>query len=150
MTVLVKVLSHGKGLALPAYSTAGAVGLDLRAAIPKEDRYVIGAGDCHKIPTGLCVAIPPNHAGLVLSRSGLAAQHQVAIVNAPGLVDPDYRGEVFLLLENRSRYPFAYIRGDRLAQILVVPAPPVVLQVVEDLDATDRGEGGFGSTGVSS
>jgi dUTP pyrophosphatase len=150
LDVRVKVLPHGEGLELPAYSTGGAVGLDLRAAVePTFAPIILYPGRMHKIPTGLCFAIPPGHAGLVLSRSGLAAKHQVAITNAPGLVDPDYRGEVFLLLENRGSEPFSYRRGDRLGQLLIVPAPPVALRVVADLDDTERGEGGFGSTGVS-
>jgi dUTP pyrophosphatase len=151
--VQVKVLPHGEGLELPAYSTGGALGLDLRAATSQwlnEGVCVIEPGEAHKIPTGICIAVPPFHAGLVLSRSGLAAKHQVAITNAPGLIDPDYRGEVFLLLENRGQDPFTYRRGDRLGQLLIVPAPPVRLEVVDELDATDRGAGGLGSTGVSS
>lgn len=150
LDVRVKVLPHGEGLELPAYSTDGAVGLDLRAANPDYLDGYIDPGKADKIPTGLCFAIPPGYAGLVLSRSGLAAKHQVAITNAPGLVDPDYRGEVFLLLENRGSKPFRYRRGDRLGQLLIVPAPQVALRVVAELDDTERGEGGFGSTGLVS
>lgn len=151
LDVRVKVLPHGEGLELPAYSTEGAVGLDLRAAVEVTFEPIsLYSGRMHKIPTGLAFAIPSGHAGLVLSRSGLAAKHQVAITNAPGLVDPDYRGEVFLLLENRGSEPFRYRRGDRLGQLLIVPAPQVALRVVAELDDTERGEGGLGSTGVSS
>jgi dUTP pyrophosphatase len=151
LPVRVKVLPHGEGLELPSYGTPDAVGLDLRAAVePTFPPIILYPGRMHKIPTGLCFAIPPGYAGLVLSRSGLAAKHQVAVTNAPGLVDPDYRGEVFLLLENRGRERFEYRRGDRLGQLLIVPAPRIELQVAADLDDTARGEGGFGSTGVSS
>lgn len=149
-----KVLEHGLGLPLPTRGTDGAVGFDLRAAclgdaVLGDCNHWILPGEQHKIPTGLSFVIPPNHAGLVLSRSGLAAKYQVAVTNAPGLVDPDYRGEVFILLTNHSAASFCYKRGDRLAQLLVVPAPRVELQQVYTLDATERGEGGLGSTGVS-
>lgn len=150
LQVSVKVLPHGEGLELPNYETAGAVGMDLRAAVPEGERFWIQPGEAHKIPTGLCVAIPEHYAGLVLSRSGLAADHQVAVTNSPGLIDPDFRGEFFVLLENRGPQSVVYRRGDRLAQLLVVPAPRIVLQVVDDLGPTDRGIAGLGSTGVSS
>ena len=149
LRVHVQVLPHGEGLPLPSLGTEGSVGFDLRAAVIPDQEYRLYPGRAHKIPTGLCFAIPTGHAGLVLSRSGLAAEYQVSITNAPGLIDPDYRGEVFLLLENRGSCVFTYHRGDRLGQLLVVPAPPVRLEEVDGLDFTARGDGGFGSTGVS-
>lgn len=147
----VKVLPHGEGLPLPSYGSEGAAALDLRAASPEgvAGGVTLPPGSAHKIPTGLSVAIPAGFAGLVLSRSGLAAKYRVAVTNSPGLVDSDYRGEIFILLENRGSDPFYYNRGDRLAQLLLVPVPKVQVAVVADLDDTDRGSGGLGSTGVA-
>jgi dUTP pyrophosphatase len=148
VTVMLKALPHGYGLEAPAYATKGAAAFDLRAAINQYQDALIEPGQAHTIPTGLAFAIPEGYAGLVLSRSGLAANDQVAITNAPGLIDSDYRGEVVLLLENRGRYLFRYKRGDRLAQMLVLPIPQVRFMPVLELPDTARGTGGLGSTGL--
>lgn len=129
---------------LPAYARQGDAGLDLRSAVDAE----VGPGERALIPTGLAVAIPEGYAGLVLPRSGLAAREGLTLANAPGLVDSGYRGEVTCAMVNldRSR-PVVIKRGDRIAQLVVVPAPSVVPQWVEELPASERGDGGFGSTG---
>jgi dUTP pyrophosphatase len=149
----IKVLPNGEGLPLPAQATDQSVGLDLRAATEggymAEYTWRIEPGEQHTIPTGIAVAIPEGYAGLVPSRSGLAHRCQVAVTNSPGVIDPDYRGEIHIMLENRGQEPFHYKRGDRLAQLVIVPAPRVELMQVLDLDDTDRGAGGLGSTGVA-
>lgn len=144
------VLPHGEGLPVPSQGTSQAVGFDLRAATPEGQWFDLAPMDQIVIPTGLSVAIPPSYAGLVLSRSGLAANNQVSVTNAPGLIDPDYRGEIKIILQNQGTLSFRFKRGDRLAQLVVVPVPAVAWCQVEQLETTARGEGGLGSTGVSS
>lgn len=130
---------------LPAYAHPGDAGLDLRAAIDGElapfERLVV--------PCGFSLAIPEGYAGLVMPRSGLAARHGISVVNAPGLIDSGYRGEIQVILVNMDpRETFAFKVGDRIAQLVIVAVPAVELAPVENLSSTERGEGGFGSSGV--
>ena len=141
-------LPHGAGLPLPAYQSADAAGFDLCAAVPADAPVVIAPGDWVAIPTGLTFALPPGHEGQVRPRSGLAARHGVTVLNAPGTVDADYRGEVKVLLVNHGREPFTVERGARIAQLVVAPLTRVAIREVETLDSTARGAGGFGSTGT--
>lgn len=131
-------------LPLPAYATAGAAGFDLRAA----EAAVLQPGARLLVPTGFAVAVPDGYEMQVRPRSGLAVKHGISIVNTPGTVDCDYRGPLMVCLINLGTEPFAIARGDRIAQGVVTPAPQAVLTEVDALDATDRGAGGFGSTGV--
>jgi len=140
-------LPHGSGLELPAYATAGAAGLDLAAAVPEDAPLVIPPGGRAMVPTGIAIALPDGHEGQIRPRSGLAARHGVTVLNAPGTVDADYRGEVMVILANLSDETFTVTRGMRIAQLVVAPVTRVTLEEVDDLDATVRGAGGFGSTG---
>ncbi|BBE73380.1 dUTP diphosphatase [Oharaeibacter diazotrophicus] len=143
----VRVLPHGAGLPLPAYQTAGAAGMDLVAAV--EAPTTIAPGARALVPTGLAIALPEGYEAQVRPRSGLAARHGVTVLNAPGTIDADYRGEVQVILVNHGEEPFVVSRGDRIAQLVVAPVTRAAPVVVEDLDETDRGAGGFGSTGRS-
>src|SRR5262252_205803 len=143
--LLVKLLDER--LTIPQYRHPGDAGLDL----PSRIDIVIEPGERATVPTGLAVAIPPRHAGLVLPRSGLASRHGIALVNSPGLIDSGYRGEVAVVLINTDKKePFRISRGDRIAQLVIQRVEGVVLTQVKDLDDTSRGGGGFGSTGLSS
>lgn len=130
---------------LPAYQTEGAVGLDLCAAI--DDEIVIAKGERKLIPTGFAIAIPEGHEGQVRPRSGLALKHGITVLNAPGTIDPDYRGEVMVLLINHSEAPFTIRQGERVAQLVICPVAKANLVLVDSLDTTTRGDGGYGSTG---
>jgi dUTP pyrophosphatase len=141
-------LPHGADLALPAYQSTHAAGLDLLAAVPAEAPVVIAPGAWAAVPTGLALALPPGAEGQVRPRSGLAARHGVTVLNAPGTIDADYRGEVKVLLVNHGREPFTVERGARIAQLVVAPVAVVRLVEVSTLTATDRGAAGFGSTGA--
>jgi dUTP pyrophosphatase len=134
---------RGPPLPLPSYATAGAAGLDLRA----DEACTIAPGERRVVPTGVGIALPPGHEGQVRPRSGLAARHGVGMLNGPGTIDEDYRGEIGVVLVNLGQEPFAVARGDRIAQLVVTPVAKVEVVEVEELDATDRGAGGFGSTG---
>jgi dUTP pyrophosphatase len=149
-TVSIKVmrLPHGAGLPLPCYQTALAAGLDLHAAVPADAPVVIAPGDFASIPTGIVMALPPGTEAQVRPRSGLAARHGITVLNAPGTIDADYRGEVGVLLINHGRKPFTVERGHRVAQLVVAPVKAARLVEVSDLEGTARGAGGFGSTGV--
>jgi dUTP pyrophosphatase len=140
-------LAHGRGLALPAYATAGAAGLDLPAAVDRD--VVIAPGGRALIPTGYAIALPEGYEAQVRPRSGLAARHGISIVNAPGTVDSDYRGEIMVCLVNLGDAPFTVSRGERIAQMVVAPVSRVRLRETERLDDTVRGDGGFGSTGTA-
>ncbi len=130
---------------LPAYQSPGAAGLDLCAAI--EEDVVIESLQRKLIPTGLIVAIPLGYEGQVRPRSGLALRHGITVLNSPGTVDADYRGEVKVLLVNLSDTPFRLSRGERIAQLVVCPVERAELVLTDELDATERGAGGYGSTG---
>ncbi len=133
-------------LALPAYETAGSSGLDVCAAV--EDTVIIESGSRALLPTGFAVAIPAGYEMQVRPRSGLAVRHGLTLPNTPGTIDADYRGEVKIAVINLGSEPVTINRGDRVAQLVVAPVVKAVLEVVEDLDETGRGSGGFGHTGV--
>ena len=143
MRLAIRVLPHGRGLDLPAYATDGAAGLDLRAAAD----VTLAPGGRALVPTGLAVALPQGIEGQVRPRSGLAVKHGVTVLNAPGTVDCDYRGEIKVPLVNLGDAPFAIARGERIAQMVVARYERVAVEEVDALDATARGEAGFGSTG---
>jgi dUTP pyrophosphatase len=143
--VAVLRLAHGADLPLPAYQTASAAGLDLMAAI--DAPVTLGPLDRALIPTGLAIALPDGFEAQIRPRSGLAAKHGIGVVNAPGTVDADYRGEVKVILVNLSNEPFTIRRGERIAQMVVAPVTRATLIEVTELPATARGAGGFGSTG---
>ena len=151
MSATVKVdirqLPHGAGLALPAYQTAHAAGLDLLAAVPEAEPLVLMPGARALVPTGLTIALPPGYEAQVRPRSGLAAKHGVTVLNTPGTIDADYRGEISVILINHGEAPFAVHRGERIAQMVIAPVVRADLVVATVLPSTDRGSGGFGSTG---
>jgi dUTP pyrophosphatase len=149
MVVSVLVLPHGEGLELPAHETDDAAGLDLRAAVPQDEPLVLEAGGYAAVPTGLQIALPRGTEGQVRPRSGLAAKHGVTVLNSPGTVDSDYRGEVRVLLINHGREPFEIRRGERIAQLVIARHERVSLEPGAELAETTRGAGGFGSTGRS-
>jgi len=139
-------LPHGEGLPLPAYASAGAAGLDLRAAVAEGEPLTLAPGARAVIPTGVAIALPADHEAQVRPRSGLALMHGVTCLNAPGTIDADYRGEIGVILVNHGGEPFTVRRGERIAQLVVAPVVQVTWTDIP-LDATARGVGGFGSTG---
>jgi dUTP diphosphatase len=140
-------LPHGADLPLPAYQSAFAAGLDLYAAVPADAPIVLAPGAQATIPTGITLALPPGTEGQVRPRSGLAARHGVTVLNTPGTIDADYRGEVAVVLINHGQASFEVARGMRIAQLVVAPILRVTVSEVEHLEDTDRGSGGFGATG---
>ena len=145
VNVEVQVLPHGEGLSLPEYATAGSAGMDLQAAV--EEPTVLAPGKRVLVPTGLRIALPPGYEAQIRPRSGLAIKEGVTVANAPGTVDSDYRGEVKVGLVNLSDVSYTIRRGDRIAQMVVAPVTRVAWRQVTSLDVTERGAGGFGSTG---
>ncbi len=145
LEVQVERLPHAAGLPLPSYQTEQAAGLDLHAAV--EAPLELGPGVRALVPTGLKVGLPPGFEGQVRPRSGLALRHGVTVLNAPGTVDADYRGEVGVVLINHGQQPFVIQRGERIAQLVVAPVTRACLVEVASLDETARGGGGFGHTG---
>ncbi len=141
-------LDGNADLPIPAYATAGAAGFDLRAAVPGDAPLPLRPGERLLVPTGFACAVPHGYEMQVRPRSGLAVKHGITVANSPGTVDSDYRGPLMVCLVNLGAEPFAIRRGDRIAQAVVAPAPQVTLIEVDELDATVRGEGGFGSTGM--
>lgn len=146
-TVRVERLPHAEGLALPAYETAGSAGMDLRAALADGETMVLTPGARQLVPTGLKIALEPGYEAQVRPRSGLALKHGVTCLNAPGTIDSDYRGEVGVILINHGDLPFEIRRGDRIAQMVIAAYAQAQVSLVESLDETARGAGGFGSTG---
>ena len=140
-------LSHGAELPLPSYQSAAAAGLDLVAAVAADAPVVIAPGRWAAVPTGLALELPPGTEGQVRPRSGLAAQHGVTVLNAPGTIDADYRGEVKVLLVNLGAEPFTVTRGMRIAQLVIARVARARLVETTELAVTTRGTGGFGSTG---
>lgn len=140
-------LPNGKGLSLPAYQSALAAGLDLLAAVPDDAPVILAPGKYALIPTGLSIALPPGFEAQVRPRSGLAARHGVTVLNAPGTVDADYRGEIGVPLINHGDVPFTVRRGERIAQMVIAAVVQAEFVPVPALSATARGGGGFGSTG---
>lgn len=143
----VRRLPHGEGLELPAYQSAHAAGLDLLAAVADDAPLMLAPGQRALLPTGLTIALPAGYEAQVRPRSGLAAKHGITVLNAPGTVDADYRGEISVLLVNHGDAPFAIRRGERIAQLVIAPVARAQLVPAESLPASDRGGGGFGSTG---
>jgi dUTP pyrophosphatase len=142
-------LPHGADLPLPAYQSALAAGLDLLAAVPADAPVDIAPGKRALIPTGLAIALPPNHEAQVRPRSGLALRHGVTVLNSPGTIDADYRGEVQVILVNLGTEPFVINRGMRIAQLVIAPISHVKLVESASLESTERSVGGFGSTGTA-
>ena len=147
--IALTVLPHGEGLDLPAHATPDAAGLDLRAAVPEDEPLTLAPGAFALVPTGLQVALPEGAEGQVRPRSGLAARHGVTVLNSPGTVDADYRGEVKVLLVNHGPEPYVVTRGERVAQLVVARYLPVRFVEAASLAETARGAGGFGSTGTA-
>jgi dUTP pyrophosphatase len=143
----IRQLPHGEGLALPAYQSAHAAGLDLLAAVPEGSPLILAPGTHALVPTGLTIALPPGYEAQVRPRSGLAAKHGVTVLNSPGTIDADYRGEIGVLLINHGAKPFPIQRGERIAQMVIASVARVELVAAASLSATERGDGGFGSTG---
>ncbi len=136
-------------LPLPSYATPDAAGMDLYAALPADTPLMLPPGGRALVSTGLRIALPPGYEAQVRPRSGLAARHGIGLVNAPGTIDADYRGVVQIILINWGEVPFTVHRGDRIAQMVIAPVTRALLVETETLDPTERGEGGFGSTGVA-
>jgi len=147
MSVRFKWLEHGRGLPLPARHSAGAAGHDLAAALAEGEVLTLAPGAFALVPCGFALAIPVGFEAQVRPRSGLAAKFGVTVLNAPGTVDADYRGEVKAILVNHGQNPFEIRRGDRIAQMVIAAVPDLALEEVDELEETDRGSGGFGSTG---
>jgi dUTP pyrophosphatase len=140
-------LPHGADLPLPSYQSAHAAGLDLIAAVPQDAPLTLAPGARALVPTGIAIALPEGHEGQVRPRSGLAAKHGLTVLNAPGTIDADYRGELQVLLINLGSEAVDITRGMRIAQLVVAPVARAQLRELPALDATGRGKGGFGSTG---
>ena len=141
-------LEHGKGLQVPQQQTAGAAGVDLPAALGIDEALEIAPGRMAMVPTGLVIALPQGYEAQIRPRSGLAAKHGVTVLNSPGTVDADYRGEIKVMLINHGHAPFVLRRGDRIAQMVVAPVSAVAFLQKETLDDTERGDKGHGSTGL--
>lgn len=144
-SVKIQKLPHGEGIDLPFYATSHAAGADLRAAIAED--VVIEAGDKALIKTGFAMALPDNFEAQIRPRSGLALKHGITVLNSPGTIDADYRGEIGVILINHGKEAFRVQRGDRIAQMIIAPFVQAQFEPVETLDETARGEGGFGSSG---
>jgi dUTP pyrophosphatase len=149
MNIKIRVLRlpHGADLPLPAYHSAHAAGIDLLAAVPPGSPVTLAPGERAMIPTGLAIALPPGTEAQVRPRSGLAARHGVTVLNSPGTIDADYRGEILVVLINFGSMAFSIERGARIAQLVVAPVLRAELEIVHSLDDTPRGSAGFGSTG---
>jgi dUTP pyrophosphatase len=142
-------LPHGADLPLPEYQSALAAGLDLLAAVAAEAPIEIAPGGRAMIPTGVAIALPPGHEGQIRPRSGLAIRHGITVLNSPGTIDADYRGELQVILVNIGSESFVVRRGMRIAQIVIAPVQHAELVEVDSLDGTARASGGFGSTGTT-
>jgi len=149
LTVNIVRLPHGAGLPLPSYQSAAASGLDLLAAVPAGAPLTIAPGRHDAVPTGIAIALPAGTEAQVRPRSGLARTHAVTVLNAPGTIDADYRGEIEVLLINHGAEPFTVTRGMRIAQLVIAAVSRLELREVGELGETRRGSGGFGSTGTS-
>jgi len=147
-TVAVLRLPHAVGLPLPAYQSPGAAGMDLIAAVAEGAPTVLAPGARALVPTGLALALPAGHEAQIRPRSGLALKHGVTVLNAPGTIDADYRGEIGVLLINHGTEPFTIRRGDRIAQLVIAPVVQIALTERASLEESARGSGGFGSTGT--
>ena len=146
VAVSVQILPHGAGLKLPSYATPDSAGVDLAAAV--DAALVLPPGGRVTVPTGIALALPQGWEGQVRPRSGLASKHGITVLNSPGTIDADYRGEICVILTNLGTAPFTIARGERIAQLVIAPVSRAEWQVVSDLPQTRRGAGGFGSTGT--
>lgn len=146
VAVKLQVLPHGRDLPLPAYATADSAGVDLIAAL--DTPLLLAPGERKDVPTGIALALPTGWEGQVRPRSGLALRHGLSVLNSPGTIDADYRGEIRVILANLGSTPVTILRGERIAQLVIAPVSRAIWEVVEDLPATARGSGGFGSTGT--
>ncbi len=146
VAVAVQVLPHGRDLPLPAYATPGSAGVDLVAAL--EAPLVLSPGARAAVPTGIALALPEGYEAQIRPRSGLALKHGLTVLNSPGTIDSDYRGEMLVLLVNLGTEPFRLEPLDRIAQLVIAPVAHATVELAETLDATARGAGGYGSTGV--
>lgn len=147
MRLLLQRLAHAADLPLPTYQTAQSAGLDLHAALADDEPLTLSPGARALVPTGLLLVIPDGHEGQVRARSGRAVREGLAVLNAPGTIDADYRGELQVLLINLSKLPVTVARGERIAQLVIAPVARVEVTEVAAIDSTARGGGGFGSTG---
>jgi dUTP pyrophosphatase len=145
--VKVKYLDGRQDIPSPRYESNGASGMDIRASV--KDPIIIKPGEIAFIPTGLAVSIPPGFEGQIRPRSGLALNHGIGMVNSPGTIDSDYRGEIGIIMINWGKEPFTVQRGDRIAQMVLCKVYRGDITIVEDLDTTQRGEGGFGHSGIN-
>jgi dUTP pyrophosphatase len=145
----VKILDNGFGLPLPKYETEGAAGLDLFAATKEDTKIIIPPRKAEMIPTGIAISVPPGYEAQIRPRSGLAAKNGITVLNSPGTIDSDYRGEILVMLINHSNKDFEILRGMRIAQMVISKIEQFNLISVDELDTTDRGKDGFGSTGIS-
>ena len=143
--VAIKLLPHGEGLELPAYASAGAAGIDLAAAV--DQSLTLNPEHRALVPTGIAIALPEGYEGQVRPRSGLALKHGLTVLNSPGTIDCDYRGELQVILANLGTEPVTIRRGDRIAQLVIAPVTRAEIRRVAELPETMRGAGGFGSTG---
>ena len=143
-----KILENGYGLPIPKYESEGAAGLDLLAAIEEDKSIIILPGRAEMVPTGIAIALPKGFEAQIRPRSGLAAKNGITILNSPGTIDSDYRGEISAMLINHSKVNFEIERGMRIAQMIIAPVVQFNLIKTETLDETKRGAGGFGSTGI--
>ncbi len=148
VTVELKTLDHGVGLAKPRYETDGSAGMDLPAALADGEVLMLEPGQREMVPTGFSIALPKGYEAQIRPRSGLAAKNGVTVLNTPGTIDADYRGEVKVILANLGNEVFTIERGMRIAQMVIAPVTQAVWSEVDELDQTKRGAGGFGSTGV--
>ena len=147
IAVTIKRLPGNEDIPLPEYQSGGASGMDIRACV--RDPVILNAGEIRLIPTGLAISVPPGYEAQIRPRSGLALHHGIGMANSPGTVDSDYRGEIGIILVNWGKKPFCVGRGDRIAQMVVCKICRAEWEIVEDLDETPRGSGGFGHTGAS-
>jgi dUTP pyrophosphatase len=147
LSIGLRRLPHGAGLPAPRYETEGAAGMDLAAAVPEETPLVLEPGGRALVPTGLSIELPPGYEAQVRPRSGLAMKFGVTVLNAPGTIDSDYRGEVGVILVNLGDAPYIVSRGSRIAQLVVAPTVRGTFVEKNELETTARGTGGFGSTG---
>ncbi len=148
IVVPLKRLPHAEGLDLPFYATPQSAGMDLRAAVPEDEPMTIGPGEVVLVPTGLQIALPAGYEAQVRPRSGLAVKHKITVLNSPGTIDSDYRGECKVILINHGTEAFEIQRGERIAQMVIAAHAQVAWDVRDSLEETERGSGGFGSTGV--
>ena len=151
MTAKIKLkrLPHGQDLELPGFQTKDAAGIDLMAAIPSNEKVSILPNDSKLVPTGISIELPPGFEAQVRPRSGLALKHSITVLNSPGTIDADYRGEIMVILINHGKTEFEVFRGARIAQLVIAQLPKVSFQEVSSLAPTDRGSSGFGSTGYN-